>query len=309
MSDWELADDNIPNHASIDQSDWELADTAEPQETFLGKLPRNLLIGLAHAGRNLHNLPHDLLQGFENATSGLGRAFEQLPGPKFPQRNPVSSYLPYDTSNYANVFGQKGEPTPVDYLIQKGTEYAPDVLGGINALRSMKMLPYLTKYGASKKLRAAHELATERNMGALNVNPELIEDTRQFLPNDLYHRNLLEKAKSGDYQALFDLQSVVGKASRARSGKAASLFSPESAIKGRAGFKSQNALLNDMHEDIKGKGHFDISDLMREGRNDFRIYSKFKPYRNALGVAAAAYMLPKNALIDLAKKLFSHKGE
>ncbi len=238
--------------------------------------------------------------------------FNKLPGSKFsqdkwsPENKPISSYLPYDTNNYSDVFGQRGVPSQVDQLIQKGTEYAPDVIGGINALRAMKILPYLTRRGASKKLRKAQQLGIKRNIGELNVNPELIEDTRQFLPNTLPYRNLIDEAKSGDYQKLFNLQSDVGKESAHR---AKDIFSSAQRSHGRAGFKSQNALLDDFHKAILKQGHLDISELMREGRNDYRRYSNFKPYRNALGIAAAAYALPKNALIDLAKKVFLHKNE
>lgn len=311
MSDWVLSDENPTNinNGTPAQSDWQLDDSEPQEEGFWSKMPRNIAIGLTHAGRNLHNLPHDLVQGFENATAGIGKAFDRLPVPKLSQGNPISSYLPYDTNNYADVFGQKGAPTPADQLIQKGTEYAPDVLSGLNALRSMKLLPHLTKYGATKKLNKAQKLAQERDIGTMNINPELIKDIKQFLPDILRNREALDASHAGDYNSLFRLQSDVGKISQARMGKIRSLFAPESAIKGRAGLESRSKLLNALREDLRSQGHHDIADLMKKGQDEYRRYMKFKPYINKVAGAAALYALPKNALIDLAQKLFFHRGE
>ena len=54
-------------------------DSLGPQE---GSHPlRDIIIGLTHAGRNLHNFPHDIAQGFEQATAPIGQAFESDAGP------------------------------------------------------------------------------------------------------------------------------------------------------------------------------------------------------------------------------------
>ena len=70
---------------------------------------------------------------------------------------------------------------------------------------------------------------------------------------------------------------------------------------------TRNKLLSDMHKELQSLGHEDISALLKKGQDEYRRYAKFKPYRNALGVAAGAYMMPKNALIDLVKKLVTAK--
>ena len=99
---------------------------------------------------------------------------------------------------------------------------------------------------------------------------------------------------------LFKLQSDLGKHS---SDYARSLFSAAERAHGRAGMATRNNLLSEMHQGLQDLGHSDISSLLKKGQEEYRKYAKFKPYRNALGVAAGAYMLPKNALIDLVKKL------
>ena len=291
MSDWEVVGGEEQHASAPTQSDWGAVPFEDEQESAWKRIPRDVLIGLTHAGRNLHNLPHDL--------SSLAEwPIEKLRGKPF--EHPLSSYLPNDTQNYADVWGQKGAGSTLDNVLQKGVELAPDIIGGANALRSLKLLPHLTRRGASKSLAKAKDLAKGRNIGTLNVNPDLVEDAAQFLPKTSAYKNMLEGAGYGDYNELFKLQSDLGKHS---SDYARSLFSAAERSHGRAGMATRNKLLSDMHKELQSLGHEDISALLKKGQDEYRRYAKFKPYRNALGVAAGAYMMPKNALIDLVKKL------
>jgi hypothetical protein len=276
-----------------------------PQESALKKLPRNIVTGLTHAGRELHNLPHDIAQLSDTVGSKIGRV---LGAPELQENNSdLASYFPYDTQNYANVWGQKGQGTPVDNMIQKGIEIAPDVIGGFNALRSLGLLPHLTQKGASKSLRKAREIGKQKNIAPLEVNPDLIEDTKQFFPNTTPYRNLVEEAGYGDYGRLFDLQSDLGKHAGSLS---KDWFSKANRAHGKAGLQVRGNILNEMKQSLKQQGHGEIADLITKGQDEYRKYKKFKPYRNAIGVAGAAYMMPKNALIDLAQKLIMmKKGE
>ncbi len=278
---------------------------APEEESFLSKLPRNLTIGATKAGQNLHNYPRDISHGLEHRLGQLGENFTGLPGPKtnIPQFK-ISEYLPYDTNDYAQLLGGNRMPTFADTAIQKGIEYLPEVLSARNALRDV--IPPLTKMGATKNLNKAQKLAAERDIGTLNVNPELIEDARQFLPNILRNRKALEASHAGDYNSLFKLQSEVGQLAGQQ---AKSWFSPSERIKGRAGLESRGNLLDAIHENLQSLGHEDISDLLKRGQNDFRKYMKYKKYRNYLFGAAAAYAAPKNALTDLVKKLWVNGGQ
>ncbi len=402
---------------------------SENDEGFLSKLPRNVAIGLAHAGRNLHNLPHDIAQGVDVAGSAIGRA---LGAPELQKQNSnIASYLPNDEKSYAAAFGQKGKGTPIDNLLQKGIEYAPDIIGGANALRGIGLLPHLTRRGASKNLRLAKEkikslstipedefidlyhgkspeLANKilkeglespkyaedyalltnnpstafsygsrtsedipdilkisipknkiseylhpenknwttaslkprgheesqifgikkpipkeyisphdydnlenvvtdvskiiKDIGGkkINISPELIKDAAQFLPKTSAYKNMLKEASKGDYNALFNLQSDLGKHS---SDYAKSFFSAAERAHGRAGLTTRNKLLTEIHAGLNDVGHKDVSELLKKGQDEYRRYMKFKPYRNALGLAAGAYVAPKNPLTNLVKKL------
>ena len=297
MSDWEVVNDAHQEQIAPQRSDWSAAEPQKEEEGFWHKLPRNVGIGLVHAGRNLHNLPHDIAHLGDVVGSEIGRFFG---APEFQNGDSdLASYLPYDPKDYSDVFGEHGNPTEADKLIRKGVEIAPDVIGGINALRSLKLLPHLTRKGASKNIVKARELGKKRNMGPLDVNPDLIEDTRQFLPNTTPYRNLIDEAGYGDYNRLFSLQSDLGKHA---GGMSKDWFSKANRAHGRAGLEVRGNILNEMKNSMRQQGHGDIADLLTKGQDEYRRYMKFKPYRNALLAAGAAYSLPRNVLMDLVKK-------
>lgn len=309
-SEWEWVNpEKEQSNSYLNPSEWEVVQPIseeEQQRGFGGKLLRDIAIGMVHAGRNLHNAPHDIAQGIEESTQPFGELFKSLPGREYYAKPhaPLSQYLPNDTMDYSFIFGQNAPAEFPHNYIQKGIEYLPDVIFARNALRDL--IPHLTKRGATKKLRKARELGIERKMNPLNVKPELIEDMRQFLPNTQAYRNLIDEAHAGDYQKLFNLQSDVGNESAAR---ARDIFSSAQRSHGKAGFKSQNALLEDMSRALQEEGHLDISDLMKTGRQDFRRYKEFKPYRNILGGAALAALIPQNVWTHIASKILQQKTQ
>lgn len=291
MSDWEVVTEQPQAKSAPIESDWSEVPYQNNQESAWKRIPRDVLIGLTHAGRNLHNLPHDL--------ASLGEwPIEKIRGKSF--EHPLSSYLPNDTRSYADVWGQKGQVSTLDNALQKGIEFAPDIIGGVNMLRSLKLLPHLTRKGASKNIVKAREMGKTRNIGPLEVNPDLIEDTRQFMPNTTPYRNLIEDAGYGDYNKLFSLQSDLGKHA---GGMSKDWFSKANRAHGRAGLEVRGNILKEMKQSLRNGGHEDIADLLTKGQDEYRRYMKFKPYRNALLAAGAAYSLPRNVLIDVAKKM------
>lgn len=324
MSDWELVDNNSTKSSQMApsiSSDWELIPQASNQmqarESFLSKLPRNIATGLANRGHFLLNMPHDTAQNLQQQGQQFGQMVNNaLPTEKYGFQRPqfnlnIADQIPYQQEqNFAQMLGQKGEPTFADTVVQKGVQYAPELLMGVNALKDV--MPHLTKRGAVRTLNKAKQLAEGREIGTLNVNPELIKDARQYLPNNLTDRDLVGASQTGDYNSLFDLQSKVGKISAKRIGKIRSIFSPESQIKGESGLEARNRLLKSIHENLQSLGHNDISDLLKQGQNEYRRYMKFKPYRNAIigagATAVAKEVVPKNPLTDLVNKLLFHTG-
>lgn len=251
------------------------------------------LAGLAEFGRNVFNTPHDIINYAANRLNLIPKDINQMV---------QMGRMPEDTQQIINQwFGQPKYPG--EELLRGLPRNVANIAGGISLARAM---PPLTKFGATRTLNKARQLAEGRDIGSLNVNPELIEDARQFLPNTLPHRNALEAAQSGDYNNLFKLQSDVGKNA---SDYAKSLFSAAERSHGRAGLEARNRLLDAIHENLQSQGHQDISNLLREGQSDYRRYMAFKPYRNILGLALLGAALPKNSLTNIASKIWSHKTQ
>jgi len=178
-------------------------------------------------------------------------------------------------------------------------------LGGLPLVKNaLKSLPHLTQYGASRTLNKMGKLAKTKNINNLNIDPTLIEDIRQFLPNTKPYRKALDAAKQGNFNDLFKLQSDLGKHAHDYS---KSFFSASERAHGREGLETRNALLSEMHKELESAGNKDISDLLKKGQHEYSRYMKFKPYRNAirnaLGVAAFSVIFPQNPLTKIGKKI------
>jgi len=211
--------------------------------------------------------------------------------------NAIQKITPEDTSAAINELF--GAPKYSGEAALRGT--ARNALPIAGVARFLQAIPHLTKYGATQHLKAARGLAEERNIGPLNVDPQLIEDAKQFLPNTLPYRNALNAAHYGDYNNLFKLQSDVGKNA---SDYARSLFSAAERSHGRAGLEARNRLLDAIHENLQIQGHNDISDLLRQGQLDYKRHMAFRPWRNALLAAGALSALPKGMITSTAKKIW-----
>jgi hypothetical protein len=282
---------NIPEY--LQKAKTEIPGFVNPKNWLMHHIDRGgqTLAGLLELGQNINNAPRNFAQYAANRLHLIPQEFAN----KFPQ----APNLDQDIERYI------GQPKNPGDALSRGLARNADFLVGGNALA--KAMPYLTKRGALKNLKKGQRLAAERDIGTLNVDPELIKDAQQYLPNNLAERNMVEGSHYGDYDSLFQLQSDLGKISSARAGKLSKIFSPETNLKGQAGLKSRNSLLNAFHKNLQDMGHSDISDLLREGQNDYRRYINFRKYPRTLGLAAAAYATPKNSLTDLIKQLYNAK--
>lgn len=262
-----------------------------PEEGFWEKLPRNTVAGLANLGHRTLNSPHDLVAGLEGMAQNFGESLNSaLPKELQQKAHPsfkLSEHIPtQEEHNYAELLGQKGEPTIGDQFIQKGIEYAPDILSLGGIYRNLPIA--FTRRGASRELRQAQQLARERNIAPIPVPEHIIGDIRQFLPNTHSYRTLLNEAQLGHYDPLFALQSDLGKASR---GYAKSPMFAERRS-GREAGNIRTNLLEYMHHGLGRQGQLDIADLLRAGQRRYRNYSRIKPYRNAALLAAGASQIP-----------------
>jgi len=257
-------------------------------EGFWSKLPRNILTGLTHMGRNVANLPHDLVQGFEQATSPFGNVIGQLNQTQIAteQRRPLSSYLPYDPESYADVFGQQGEGTLLDNIIQKAIEYAPEIMGGRALLKSALHKFPVTQQGAARQLRMLDKIMKEHNLNT-PISAGLIEEATPFLPKTHATKQMLEGAAQGEYQPAFSLQSQIGHHER---NLRKSPLAAERLLAPQARELKQSAL-QEMQKALQMEGSdkaLEAADLLAGGINDYRKYIKFrdtvKPIIKKIGI-------------------------
>ena len=243
------------------------------------------LAGALELGQKINHAPRGIAQYAANRLNLIPQ--------EWANKVPQAPDLDEDIKNYI------GEPKNPGDALARGLWRNADMLTGGKAFTGA--LPHLTQRGGSRTLRRANALAHERDIGTLHVDPDTINDAAQFLPADLRrHRNAINAAHNGGYHDLFRLQSEVGQVAGQQ---ANSWFSPTERVRGRYGLEARGNLLNEIHQNLQSLGHHDISDLLRRGQNEYRRYARFRPYRNALGLAVAVYAAPKNQLTDLIKKL------
>lgn len=275
----------------------------QPEEEFSSKLPRNIMSGLAGIGHNAMNLPHDIMYGAESLGSSIGDRLaallqmpkeSDLPFLKSQYKNPenvqhiISDMIPHqEEKNFAQMLGQKGVGTFSDNAIQMGIKYAPEILGLTGLIRhGLKHLP-ITQYGAANKLRQADKLISK--VGAKTpLSEETIEAATPFLPKTHATREMLEKARAGDYKSTFATQSQIGHHERnLRKSTLASerLLAPEAR-------ELKQIALSEAETALRGQGHHEAADLIRGGIDTYRKYIKIRdnvfPILRKIGIPTTA---------------------
>lgn len=324
MSDTELADSfHRKYYSDVPKEDFYsklgVKNQPEPQEeSFSDKLPRNIASGLLGLGQRGVNAPYNTAKEVQNITKPISDVFEEkLPINKYFDKNKPGYFqkvvdqfnkehnvpehlknpnwgvnvenIPHlKERNFAQMLGQKGEGTLMDRLIQGGIEHAPE-LAGIGTL--LYHAP-ITKYPAARSLNKVKKEIGERGVGNLNLPEHIIKDIEEnkFLRNTQPNRNLLERAKQGGYEDLFDLQSDLEKVGRSHRND---MFNAANRQFGKDIGATRQELLDSMREELSNLGHEDLAQLLSKGQNQYRQYMKFKPYRNmALGAGVASLGIP-----------------
>jgi hypothetical protein len=176
------------------------------------------------------------------------------------------------------------------------------------AIKLVKETP-LTKYGATKNLAKARELAGEESLGIpLSIdflrNLEYQMGSSHLKPNKMQINNLLGEAAKGDYPSYFNLQSALGDISRelmypdTQKGKGlmgmiASLFNkPQTTAAERLTGKQLDELkkqyITQAMEHLNETGKSKIAQLETKGKQDYSNYMNFRPWRNRALFGAVA---------------------
>lgn len=143
-------------------------------------------------------------------------------------------------------------------------------------------------------LRNARRLANRREVGGLVVPEEIFNEAQQFLPDNLPTQNLLEAARSGNYDPLFTLQSDL-----ARSGRQLTRsFSGADRLHGFQANALRQRLLENIRNGLTESGHGDIAELMRRGQGNYRRYQRIIKPAVAIGAGIAGFSNPLQKLLS-----------
>ncbi len=253
---------------------------------------KNLLAGSAEWGKRTINATYDLNQylGKKNLLPEISKKLGQF-----------IPHIPEETGAQKAFLG---EPKPGDELLQ----LLPQLIMGKPIGRVAASEIPLTKKFAAINLKDAKKMAKEAGIKHLDINPEMIQEASNFLKDSKYYSSqkalddLSEKAKSGDYDALFTLQSDMEKASRNLTNSAIG----SDRNQGRAGYALRQNLLDKFRGSLKEAGHEKIANKMKKGQKKYRqyhwldenFYKKLREYKVPLTVAGALGWGAKKTLLD-----------
>lgn len=252
-------------------------DNLPEQEGALSKLPRNILIGLSNLGHSTLNSPHDITEGAENLSSSFDKFLaNHLPISEEHRRKleehinsrpKLSEIIPTQQEhNYAELLGQPGEGTLMDKIIQKGVEYAPEIVSGKAILK-----------GGLSRLKGAHHLnqvekaVYQKGLKNFTYPEKMIKQSQKYLPNTEATKELIDAVQAGDYKAAFKLQSQVGHHQRklARS----PLASENSIMAPKAAELKQN-MLGHLEHVLRAFDNIEEADWLRTGIKNYAQYKK-----------------------------------
>jgi hypothetical protein len=315
--DWAKYEDKQP--ASFDWSKYEDEPTYQPQESkglggvatdALGKMLQSVygipaglmaLPGEAYGAVNqLATNPKRAAQNFGAGFGELGHGVLSAPGnirdylakkelvsQQSPSFRLPESVLPKEY-NYAEALGAEGNQTG-DALIRgvpAGIASAPFVGKLMQGLADLPIRP-----GAGgRALNKVRDQLKERGMGNIGLPEDVLRDIEDhnYLRSTAANKRFLEKAKQGDYESLFKLQSDLGRLER---GHKLNPFFSEREF-GKDIGETRQSLLKHMKSRIAEEGHDDLQKLMSHGMNRYRQYMKLRPYIIGAAGLAASTQLP-----------------
>ena len=243
-----------------------------------------------NVGAGFANLGHGVLSAPGNIRDYLAK--KDLVSNDSPSFRLPESVLPKDY-NYAEALGAKGH--------QAGDELIRGIPAGIASIQFANRLfaalsdIHVTGGAGARALNTVQHGLEERGMGRFEIPREVLRDLNPeaarpsgMLRNTAANRRMLARARQGDYRDLFALQSDLGRRQR---NLTRFPFFADMELGHDIGHTRQT-LLDSMREQMGAAGHEDLAQLMQHGQNRYRQYMAFRPYRNALAAAIAAYNLP-----------------
>ncbi len=134
--------------------------------------------------------------------------------------------------------------------------------------------------------------ALKRGIGKIKIPDALFEQAEKHLPNTEAYKDLLTKAKTGDYEALHQLQSDLGKKGTLAKG---AKYHADRNI-GEEMLDTRKQINREIQSQLKGTGNDDLADLLGQASKGYRNYKKL--YYTDRGIANLVHedsrLVPKN---------------
>lgn len=182
-----------------------------------------------------------------------------------------------------------------DALMAWGKKITPETL-----VKSIQARHDPLESQASGLFNTVSQKVKEKGIEKFPVDQDLIESVKDYLPNTKAVRRLLEKAKTGDYDALRDINTELWQ--RGTKGRASNFISENK--KGDEMMGLRDELNEFMHRHLEKLGENDLSLMLQQARNNYRRLMKtyYENPQIAKIVESETREVPENIIKTLTKK-------
>ena len=288
LSGYQPSLSDIPKENSFDarKALRDVTTISNPDYTALQSLAQGMAKGGQKIAQLLPGAPNYNFEGvFGNKTTN-------------PQAEFIGQYLPALASGVAGLPGVIGSglygatQAEPDNRFKEGLISGLGALGGnllgstikgagslINQLRG-KLSPSsiakiaqdshdLMKKNAEKIFSGVSKNASDRGIDTVPINKNIIDEAKDFLPNTRANKKLLDKAETGNYDALRDLQSDLGKRGFKRKSSDLAAENDE----GEEMLDTREKINEAISNHFRNTGNNDLANELDKGR---KLYSNFK---------------------------------
>lgn len=264
-----------------------------------------MAVGAAELGKGIINAPHDLNQYLakkEILPKALGKAGEWIP------------HIPEDTG-IEKALGLQADPEKGDEVFRAIPELAGAVAGGASLIGKGKKLfkaPDLHQAirDTQAKVNAATDMSgkifdtVEKEVGARGVSKipiknDILKTAETFLAKTPANKELIKRAKTGDYKALRELQADL----RVKGEKALSSQLAAENKMGEEILSTRDQVNKSIQQHLEDTGHKDLAELLNQARKEYGNIKKTYFSTPALAkVFGKSQKVPKNPLTLLSEE-------
>jgi hypothetical protein len=268
---------NIPEH--LESAKTEIPGMLNPLANPLSR-GKQALAGVSELGQRTFNTPHDILNYAANRLNLFPKEWnEKVQMGRMP-----------DEETLQQINQTFGEPkAPGEALIRGSIKHLPELLGGAK----LGQRALTTKNSLAKTLFASHDPLEkraikgfeevskkyhERQLPNVKVDSNLINSLDDYFPKTKQAKELLNKASSGDYDALRDIQSDLY-----TSGKD-NLRSPLETERHRGAemFEKREEINKSISDHLKNLKQHDLDEILTQSRKDYKTLKDiyYNPHMN-----------------------------